>query len=186
MIYYIADTHFGHENVMKFDNRPFASADEMDQTIINNWNAIVNERDDVYILGDFAYRSGKPYSWYLQQLKGCKHLIVGNHDSKLLKDTVAMEYFVSVDTMAKIVDNSQSVILCHYPIIEWDGYFRNSYHVYGHIHNAKNRAYEVMAEEERALNAGCMINQYMPVTLDQLIVNNMIFKSDSASVSRGE
>ncbi len=53
MNYYIADTHLGHENVLKFDNRPFSSVDEMDEILITQWNAVVKDTDDVYIIGDF-------------------------------------------------------------------------------------------------------------------------------------
>ena len=82
--YYIADTHFGHDNIRKLSNRLFNTIEEMDKAIIDNWNSIVTDNDDVYILGDFSYKSEDKIV-YLKQLKGRKHLIVGNHDGKLLK-----------------------------------------------------------------------------------------------------
>lgn len=51
---YISDLHLGHANVLKFDQRPFLTLDEMHETIINNWNSVVDKTDDVYILGDFT------------------------------------------------------------------------------------------------------------------------------------
>ena len=62
--------------------------------------------------------------------------------------------------------------MCHYPIAEWDGFFRGTIHIYGHIHNNKNDAYHIMSQYDNALNAGCMVNGYMPVTLEELIENN--------------
>ena len=59
--------------------------------------------------------------------------------------------------------------MCHYPIAEWDGFFRGTFHIYGHIHNNINDAFHIMSKYEHALNAGCMLNGYMPVTLDELI-----------------
>ena len=53
-----------------FDKRPFTDIDEMDQCLINNWNACVQPEDTVYILGDFCYKGGMATKWYLQQLKG--------------------------------------------------------------------------------------------------------------------
>ena len=84
-IFYIADTHFGHDNIRKLSNRPFSTVEEMDNALINNWNSVVTDDDDVYILGDFSYKSEDPID-YLKKLNGKKHLIVGNHDNKLLKN----------------------------------------------------------------------------------------------------
>ena len=81
---YISDTHFGHRNVINFDNRPFLDVDEMDRILIKLWNSRVAPDDNVYIVGDFAYQNEKPEEWYLKYLRGHKHLIIGNHDSKLL------------------------------------------------------------------------------------------------------
>lgn len=53
--YYISDLHFGHYNIMRFDNRPFNSVEEMDKALIDNWNSVVSEGDTVYILGDFCW-----------------------------------------------------------------------------------------------------------------------------------
>ena len=71
-----------------------------------------------------------------------------------------------------IKDGNRNVILCHFPIAEWNAMKRGSYHVYGHIHGREDDTYFFMKGRERALNAGCMINDYEPVTLDELIVNN--------------
>ena len=88
-----------HENVIRFDHRPFDSVEEMDKALIALWNRKVNSEDLVYVVGDFAYRNEKPFDWYLRQLKGKKYLIVGNHDGKLWKDSIAMSYFEGVDKM---------------------------------------------------------------------------------------
>lgn len=175
MIRYTADTHFGHYNIIEHDNRPFTSVEEMDNFIINAWNNSVSNTDDIYILGDLCYKSKiKPYE-YLEKLKGNLHFIIGNHDNAVLKDKRALDRFVSVDKLLHIEDNGKHIILCHYPMIEWDGYFRDWYHIYAHVHNNLNRAYNIMKHEKRALNAGCMINNYIPVTFKQLQENNRKF-----------
>ena len=117
MKYYIGDLHFGHANVIGFDNRPFSDVDEMDRGLIENWNSRITKNDQVYILGDVAFHNEKPYSWYLSQLKGQKHLIVGNHDGKLLKDSEALGYFVSVDHYLELADEGKRIILCPYTCI---------------------------------------------------------------------
>ncbi len=176
---YIADTHFGHSNILLHDHRPFPDPDTMDNTMIELWNARVSKTDDVWILGDFSYRSGKKPEWYLKQLSGRKHLVIGNHDRHLLKDDKALSYFESVDALKMIKDGDKEIILCHYPIAEWNGYFHGSYHIYGHIHASRNEAYDFMKTKERALNAGCMINHYMPASLEELIRNNREFQSNT-------
>ena len=177
---YTADLHFGHRSVINFDHRPFADVDEMDNMLICLWNNRVSKDDHVYIIGDFAYRNEKSEEWYLRQLKGHKHLVIGNHDGKLLKNDVAMSYFETVEKMMHVSDNGVQICLCHFPIAEWNGYYRESYHIYGHIHNRTDDAYRFMKKYDRALNAAVSINNYMPVTFQELVMNNQIFKETHA------
>ena len=179
MIYYISDTHFGHANVLGMDGRPFSDIEEMDAALIGYWNERVTEEDDVYIIGDFAYRNGYATSWYLRQLKGNKHLIIGNHDRYTIQDKKALECFCSVEDMMLINDHEHTVSLCHFPIAEWNGKRRGGYHVFGHLHCRRDEVYQFMSRYDRALNAGCMINGYRPVTLDELIENNRLFRQSA-------
>ncbi len=80
MIYYTADLHLGHENAIKFDQRPFACVEEMDEALIRNWNARVTDRDRIYIAGDLIFRSKRAPEWYLERLRGIKYLVIGNHE----------------------------------------------------------------------------------------------------------
>ena len=86
-IYLTADLHFGHENIIKYCNRPFNDVHEMNNTLINNWNSIVNEDDLIFCLGDFSFREADRYAKYLN---GEIILIRGNHDrsSNIKKITV--------------------------------------------------------------------------------------------------
>lgn len=78
----IADTHFGHENIIKYESRPFENVEIMDETLIRNWNSVVGEEDIVYFLGDFALCNKERIIEIGQQLKGYKILVYGNHDKK--------------------------------------------------------------------------------------------------------
>lgn len=178
MIYYTADLHLGHANVLRFDKRPFSTIEEMDRILIGNWNARVTDRDQVYIVGDFIYRSEKPAEWYLEQLSGIKYLIVGNHDQAVLKSEKARSYFEAIDKMMHISDGGTHICMCHFPLAEWNGYYRGHYHIYGHIHGDQNRTCKIMRQEPRAFNAGCMLNHYQPVTFGELMANNRRFQEE--------
>ena len=184
MNYYTADLHFGHENVIKFDNRPFADTNEMDRILIENWNFRVRKEDNVYIVGDFCYRSDRSAAYYLKKLNGHKFLIIGNHEKAILEDEEASAYFEEKDKMMFVKEGSERLVLCHFPLAEWNGYYRGAWHIYGHIHNRTEETFLFMRTKERALNAGCMINNYMPVTFEELKVNNEIFKKSGSYRTR--
>lgn len=174
--FYISDLHLGHFNIIRLCNRPFSSIEEMDQTLIENWNNKVTEKDEVYILGDLIFKNAKSPKYYLKQLKGKKIMIRGNHD-KFLKDKQNLSYFESIHDMLSINDQNRFVNLCHYPMCEWNGFFRNSIHLYGHIHNnIENDAYRIMRNIKNAYNVGADILDFTPMTLDEVIECNKRFQ----------
>lgn len=179
---YISDLHFGHRNVINFDHRPFSNADEMDHYMIGLWNNRVYDDDDVYIIGDFAYRSGKSSDWYLRQLKGHKHLIIGNHDRSTIENKKAMAYLESVDKMTHVTDGDKQIVLCHYPLAEWYKSRHGSWLIYGHIHGNKNDTYEFMKTREHALNAAACINNYTPASFRELVENNARFQQSDKDI----
>ena len=177
---YTADLHFGHKNAILFDHRPFADVKQMDEALIYLWNQRVQKDDDVWIIGDFCYRSEKSPVNYLRVLRGRKHLIIGNHDSALLKNEQALSYFVSVDKMDHIRDGEHQIVMCHFPMAEWNKSRHGSLLIYGHIHSSRDETYEYMSKRypQQAFNAGCMINGYAPVSLRELIENNKRFQEN--------
>ena len=113
---YISDLHFGHKNVILFEHRPFSDVDTMDHCLIQLWNSRVSADDDVYIVGDFCYRSGRTPDWYLRQLKGHKHLIIGNHDKATLDCENAAKYLESVEkcNMSQMKTNRSACAIIHW------------------------------------------------------------------------
>lgn len=167
MIYYTADTHFGHENIINHCSRPFADVEEMNEVIIGNWRGVVRPDDDIYILGDLIFKSSEPQS-LLKQLTGRLHLIKGNHDT-FIKKTECREFFKSVDDLLEVDDEGRRVILCHYPLAEWNGFYRGAYHLYGHIHNNDCEAQKIMAKIPNCYNVGMDCLNFLPMTLTQII-----------------
>ena len=88
--WFSADYHLGHDNIRKYCHRPFKTLEEMDNTLINNWNARVSPDDTVIHLGDFCFKNspgGKSgegsitkSSSYMSRLNGNKVMVRGNHD----------------------------------------------------------------------------------------------------------
>ena len=98
------------------------------------------------------------------------------HDKNLLKNEKAISYFESVDKIMLVKEEDKHIVLCHYPLCDWYRKAYGSWHIYGHIHKNKEDVYEFMKHQERALNAGCMINNYAPASLNELIRNNEMFQ----------
>lgn len=135
MNYYISDLHFGHKNCLAFDNRPFKTIEEHDQTIINNWNNVVGIDDDVYLLGDISWYGSSKTLELFNQLNGNIHLIKGNHDDKILKNRDLQKRFVEiVDYKELQLEDGKGVVLCHYPIPCFKNHYYGWYHLFGHVH----------------------------------------------------
>ena len=179
MMYFIADPHFDHENILKMTDRPFGTTEEMNETIIKNWNSVVTNTDTVYILGDMFFRTQNPER-ILMRLKGKKHLIIGNHDEswmKLLPEEVLSKYFVGITNMEVTSNGEYGITLCHYPMPMWK-HRGKTYMIHGHIHDdTSDELFPYLCRTERILNAGVEINGFRPVTLEELIENNKCFKS---------
>lgn len=168
MKFYTSDSHFFHKNIIKYENRPFESVEEMNECLINKWNKKVKQNDEVYILGDFAFCSGTRANELLKQLNGLKYLIVGNHDSFINDALFDKSLFVWIKDYAKINDFNKKVIMFHYPIQVWDCRHHDAVHLYGHIHsNPGNKAmqYDIV----NSYNVGADVCNFEPKTLKELI-----------------
>lgn len=99
MIYFTADQHFGHANIIKHCNRPFGTVAEMDEYLLEQWNNCVDVNDTVSIIGDLFFRNTVSADDYLHKLHGKKHLIKGNHDKDWMKKTDLEKHFQSVSNM---------------------------------------------------------------------------------------
>ncbi|MCL2820204.1 MAG: metallophosphoesterase family protein [Oscillospiraceae bacterium] len=179
--FFSADLHFGHYEIINFCNRPFENTEDMNRALINNWNSRVSNNDHVYIVGDVFYggRGAKDPDEAIsivKKLNGILHLIAGNHDLPYLKNMDYHYLFADVDQLRYLKHDGEHIILCHYPLAEWSGYYRGSWHIYGHIHNAKDTAFSFMMNQEKALNAGVDICNFTPVTFDELKECNEKFK----------
>lgn len=145
-IFFSADTHYGHANVINFCNRPFNDVSEMREALIRNWNNRVTYKDSVYFLGDFSfYKDDKDAENVLNRLNGQKFLVLGNHDTHLKNGSLSK--FSWVKNYYELRDGNEKFVLFHFPIKTWNKGHHGSYHLHGHEHGSKNdcliRRYDV-------------------------------------------
>lgn len=145
-------THFGHANIIKLADRPFADVEEMDRVLIENWNRVVKTQDTVYHLGDFAFRSVANVADYLNQLNGRIVQLQGNHDP--------IGWGLPYKTVK--VDR-RKIVLFHYPIEEWDGWYRDSIHFHCHQHKSE------FVSGLRRGNVTVEATDYTPIRLEDAI-----------------
>ena len=137
-LFFTADPHFNHANILRFCNRPFADVEEMNETIITRWNQVIGNDCHVFHLGDFCQGGSAEWSRLLDRLNGRIHLIVGNHDLKNLRQGF-MNRFEEVVMQQRIEVETKSIYLNHYPFLCFEGgYKSNVWQLFGHVHTRTN------------------------------------------------
>jgi calcineurin-like phosphoesterase family protein len=162
--FYTADFHLFHYNIIKYCNRPFATLDEMHETIINGMNERVQKNDELYILGDVSFYCGRKVCAILDAIK-CqrKHLIIGNHDAKNIGRAYAWE---SVSDYKIVFDHNVMVVLMHYPIESWKAMAHGSIHLHGHRHG--NAGHHGTSQLKFRVDVGVDPMKFKPVCLEDL------------------
>lgn len=164
-IFVTSDTHFGHNNIIKYCNRPFQSREEMDETIICNWNSVISASDTVWFLGDLCFPK-KDRNKYLARLNGKVVWLRGNHDS-IVSENKDLD-FIKV--------KEYQFILCHYPMISWRNKAHGSIMLFGHSHGMMNETIKNYFPSFRMLDVGVDSNNFFPVELDQIIERMKLIK----------
>lgn len=136
-------THFGHDNIIKFCDRPFKDIEEMDRKLIENWNKKVPPNGLVFHLGDFAWGGYEFWKKIREQLNGDIILIKGNHDQKNMTSTAEQELFKHVAWQMFIQVEGRKIWLNHYPFLCYAGVYREPkkliYQAYGHVHSGPGK-----------------------------------------------
>lgn len=135
--FFIGDLHFGHHNIIEYSKRPFANVQEMDEALIKNWNSVVHQKDEVYILGDFSLTGRQKTEEYLAALKGRKYLIKGNHDY-WVSNSNCRKYLEWIKDYHEFKENGRLWVLCHYPLWSWNKRNAGSVHLHAHTHKYVN------------------------------------------------
>lgn len=168
MNFYTADPHYYHKNIIKYENRPFKTVEEMNDYLIYKHNEKVKKGDNIYFIGDFAFATADQTINILNQLNGNKYLIFGNHDKVIKQNRSIQEKFVWCKDYAVIYEDKLPIILCHYPFRNWDRKHHGSIHLFGHVHS-NTPDHHPIEEIENSYNVGVDIWNYEPVTLEEII-----------------
>jgi calcineurin-like phosphoesterase family protein len=130
-VWFTADLHFGHKNILKFTSRPYSSVEDMDEDFIRQWQDTVAPGDMVFVLGDFSFHRPEVTNSILRRLPGNKFLVRGNHDhQKTLKKIHGWSWVRDYYEVKK----PHLTVLSHYPFEVWRNSHRGSFHLHGHSH----------------------------------------------------
>ena len=195
MRYYIADLHFFHAALNEhMDHRGFGSVEEMNEYMVARWNGKVRRNDDVVVIGDLSWGKAEETNALLKRLNGTLCLITGNHDRILSDRRVDVSRFKWMKPYEELSDNKRKVVLCHYPIMCYNGQYRldkngepKTYMLYGHVHDSMDQrlleqfqeitrntvTVNMQGEEQNIpcnmINCFCMYSDYEPLSLDEWI-----------------
>ena len=181
-VFFTSDTHFGHSNIIKYCARPFDTTNNMDEALINNWNAKVPKDGIVYHLGDFAWGSINYWEKIREQLNGEIILVYGNHDEKYLNNERMYKLFKEVTPQKKIWINKIPIYMNHYPFLCFGGSYKGlgaTWQLFGHVHS--NPRSEEGLDHKRLINCfptqydvGVDNNNFTPISFNELhsYINN--------------
>lgn len=158
--FFTSDSHFGQERTLKMSKRPFESVEEMDKTLIDNWNKTVTKDDIVFHLGDFGDLNT------VKKLNGSIILVAGNYERDLTKEQ-ALEYgfynFSPYKEECSVSINEYSIAMTHRPQDLTNRTLTDfKLNLFGHVHKLQMvRTY--------GLNVGCDCHNYAPIDLDTVL-----------------
>lgn len=170
-IWITSDLHFNHQNILKYEpaSRPFETVEEMNETLINNWNSYVNDEDTVFILGDLCMGQVSEAAALVNRLKGKKILVRGNHDTKGRIKVYEEECGIEVHDIYYLPYKGRFFIMCHFPIDskEFIDMIREAnvetVLLYGHVHGNAPKGYV-----DGTFHVGVDTNDLRPVSVEEI------------------
>jgi calcineurin-like phosphoesterase family protein len=175
-IFFTSDSHFGHENIIRFCKRPFNSVEEMNEELIRRWNEKVGPNDIVFHLGDFCWGGSQVWNGILDKLNGKIYLCLGNHDLKNIRQGY-VERFEDVQFQYYIRIENKNIYLNHVPFATVPGGYRGEkavWQLFGHIHTNPHPDC-VGKDDERCSNlmatqydVGVDNNDFYPISFNEV------------------
>jgi calcineurin-like phosphoesterase family protein len=174
-IFFTSDEHYSHDNICKYCNRPFPSAEEMDEALITNFNNKVPTKSLTFHLGDLGFFgrnkniAKSATKRILSRLNGQHILFVGNHDPNFQMDYLPEDgRVISIfreNTIHELPAGIYGVpvVLCHYPLESWNRSFHGSFHLHGHTHGTIP-----FSSMKRRMDVGVDAHKYSPISWEEI------------------
>jgi len=157
--YFISDLHLDHTNIIKYCNRPFKSKEEMNETMVDNWNNTVKDTATLFFLGDMAYGKGsRDADYWIKKLKGKIYFIKGNHE-KVQHRNAYNELILNY--------NGKKYYLTHDPAHipkDW-----KDWAIHGHKHNNSLDEFPLVNKKNKTINVSCELLNYKPTRLSAIL-----------------
>lgn len=158
MIYFSSDHHFQHAKVIEYCKRPYSTQMEMDSDMIEKWNSVIKDKDEVYYLGDLTLGNWGTARSYLKQLKGRIKFIEGNHDKRWFS---SLESSQKLPPIYELNYMNKTIVLSHYSMRSWNKSFHGSYHLFGHSHGE-------LPPYGKSFDVGVDCWNFYPVSIEQV------------------
>lgn len=171
MIWFTSDTHFGHERVLGFCDRPWDTIAAMNRDLVDEINRWVAPEDTLYHLGDYSFKMTLEDAANLRKRISCKdvHLVPGNHDKDWSQPAVSWAFTVEKPITVLKIDKLK-LVLSHYPMADWQGMSHESIHLHGHIHTRGMKYNELNRMQGLyRYDVGVDANDFRPICLDEVL-----------------
>lgn len=164
-LFFTADEHYGHQNIIKFCKRPFATIHDGIELMVKNHNSKVSKGSRTYHLGDIFWRTLplKTALDILYALNGQHYFVWGNHDELMEDNEILRAGFVWTKDLA-VVEHKPKIVLCHYAMHTWRGSHKGTWQLYGHTHGA------LPDHGLLQMDVGVDAHNFFPVPIDEVIL----------------
>lgn len=140
-IYFTSDLHVYHKRIQEFcpTTRKGKDWEEMSEILMQNLVSVLQPGDILYNLGDVAFQGKEFCHKVLERIAATgaeHHLILGNHDHNIRKHQILRDFCTTVSSMKTIFIEKQIVVMCHFPLVQWENCERDSIHLFGHCHGS--------------------------------------------------
>lgn len=170
-VFFTSDLHFKHEWLMKFNQRPYATVKQMEESLIANWNSIVPPHGLTFVLGDIGFSGDDPIEEIFSRLNGEKILIMGNHDTHYDREVLKRIFseiheLLYVQIFDPLTEKDFYIALSHYPMLDWKGSYRGAWQLFGHVHTRQLDAFETLKTHlfPSQYDVGVDNNNFRPVS----------------------